>query len=548
MSGVTLSEQEPNSWKDAYFATKIELAQALQRIQELELILEAERQASKLKIASLEEKITILQEEVLLMLQRLFGKKSEAHLSEDLAADGTETNANGESDSTIAVSAHARRKKVKSRGRNIDTSFLPRYKVYHDLDVGEQVCRHCHNILEKMGQDTSEQIEILPKILCVVEHIRYKYTCRTCCSIVTSPKPPAPLPKALAGGSLLADVIVNKYQYHLPLYRQSKIFASFNADIPDNTLGNWVMESGSELMPLLLPPMWQATLSTNYLQVDETPVKVQKPNKKGYLWTYFAPYVGKGLVMFEFNLTRSGSVAEQRLANFKGLLQTDGYPGYTNLRKRYDITGLGCLTHARRKFSEIFKTTKNSAGITAEFINGVRPLYALEELMRESKFSFHTRKRLRQKQAWPILKVLLPWLKQQLKKVPPKSKLAEAIVYTLNQWRYIIAYLRHGMAEIDTNWVENEIRPIALGKKNWLFMNNEDSGAVNAFWYSLVASAMMNGLNPRVYIHYLLMNLHNMRRQYVDPMTLLPHTIDPLKLRLFEAEQLAFAKQILDSS
>lgn len=541
--GSLTQSQELVVLRKAYGLTKIELARAQQKIQELELelALEAERQSAKLKIASLEEKITILQEEVLLMLQRLFGKKSETQVGKPVIANDTP-------ELTIAVSAHTRKKNTKSRGRNIDTSALPRHKVYHDLVLDEQVCRHCHNILEKMGQDVCEQLEILPKLLYVVEHIRYKYMCRTCRSIVMSPKLPAPLPKAMAGGSLLTDVIVSKYQYHLPLYRQSKIFASFNADIPDNTLGNWVMQTGAELMPLLLPAMWQATLTTNYLQVDETPVKVQKPNKQGYLWTYSAPLVGRGLVVFEFSLTRSSMVAEERLAKFKGLLQTDGYAGYNNLRKRCDITGLGCLTHARRRFSEVLKITRNTTGIASEFINRIKPLYVLEELMRESKFSFHTRKILRQKQAWPILKALLPWLKQQLTKVPPKSKLAEAIGYTLNQWRYIIAYLRHGMAEIDTNWVENEIRPIALGKKNWLFMNNEDSGAVNAFWYSLVSSAIMNGLNPRIYIHYLLMNLHNMRRQYVDPMTLLPHTIDPLKLQIFETEQIAFAKQVLDSS
>lgn len=546
MSDFLLSEQEPNPWKEAYFASKIELAQALQRIKELEQTLEAEREASNLKIASLEEKIAILQEEVLSMLQRLFGKKSEVQLGEAVATDNTEFNFNNEPSPTITVSAHTRGK--KSCGRKIDTSRLPRYKVYHGLDATEQVCRHCHNALEKMGEDISEQLEVLPKLLCVVEHVRYKYTCRTCCSIVMSPKPLAPLPKALASGSLLADVIINKYQYHLPLYRQSKIFASFNADIPDNTLGNWVMQTGDELMPLLLPCMWMATLTAKYLQVDETPVKVQKANKKGYLWTYFAPHVGKGLVMFEFNLTRSNTVPQERLANFKGLLQTDGYSGYNNLRERCDITGFGCLTHARRKFADVLKISRNSAGVAFEFINRIKPLYALEELMRESNFSFHSRKRLRQKQAWPLLKELLPWLKQQRTKVPPKSKLGQAITYTLNQWRYIIAYLRHGMAEIDTNWVENQIRPIALGRKNWLFMNNEDSGSINAFWYSLVLSAMLNGLNPRIYIHYLLMNLHNMRRQYVDPMTLLPHTIDPLKLRLFEQEQIAFAKQVLDSS
>ena len=147
-----------------------------------------------------------------------------------------------------------------------------------------------------------------------------------------APKPKAPIPKALAGGSLLTEVIVNKYQYHLPLYRQSKILASYNALIPDNTLGNWVIESGKVLIPVY-EVFWKAVLASQYLQVDETPVKILKPNKNGYLWTYFAPHLGHGLVIFELSLTRSGTVAEERLAEFKGRLQTDGYVQYKN----YDI-------------------------------------------------------------------------------------------------------------------------------------------------------------------------------------------------------------------
>ncbi len=254
-------------------------------------------------------------------------------------------------------------------------------------------------------------------------------------------------------------------------------------------------------MPIYLI-LWKELLNLNYLQIDETPVQVLKAGKKGYLWVYLAPHLG--LVGFELSLTRSGTVAETRLSNYKGLIQTDGYGGYQGLRDRKDITGLECLTHARRYFSEIFKITKNTEGVAAEFIARVQPLYALESKMREQKLNFHTRKRLRQKNAWPILKSLKSCLKNQQIKSPPNSQLGKAIQYTLNQWRYIIAYIKHGLAEIDTNLVENIIRPTALGKKNWLFINDEDSGMIHALWYSLILSAKLHALNYRVYIHYLL--------------------------------------------
>lgn len=518
----------------------------------IQLILDTLSSNSDKQTTNLRAENSRLQEELLLMRQRLFGKKSEAQSGEPVESNNPGSTISSESAIVIPISAHVRKKGTKSRGRNIDTDILPRYKKYHDLEHDQQTCQCCKNILEKIGQDVSEQLEVLPMLLYVIEHIRYKYSCRKCQTITMAPKISSPLPKSLAGGSLLAEVVTSKYQYHIPLYRQSKIFASYGADIPDNTLGNWVMQSGKQLMPLLLPLMWQAILEVNYLQVDETPVKVQNPNKKGYLWSYFSPYAGSnGLIVFEFSLTRGSIVAEDRLIDFVGLLQTDGYPGYNKLRKRKNIAGLGCLSHARRKFDEVLKITKkatNPNSIATELISRIKPLYALEEEMRELQLNFHSRKRLRQKQAWPILKTLLPWLKMQLRKTPPKSKIAEAIIYTLNQWTYIISYLRHGIAEIDTNWVENEIRPIAIGKKNWLFMNNENSGAISAFWYSLVASAIMNEINPRVYIHFLLSNMHNLRKKLMDPMLFLPHTVDKEQLQKFSADQNLWAKQVLNNS
>lgn len=168
--------------------------------------------------------------------------------------------------------------------------------------------------------------------------------------------------------------------------------------------------------------------------------------------------------------------------------------------------------------------------------------------MRTLKLSAHTRKRLRQKHSWPLLKALHSWLRQNAGKVPTSSKLSGAIYYMLNQWFYLIRYLRHGAVEIDTNWVENQERPVALGRRNWLFFGHEDSGAIHALWYSLVLSALINGLNPRVYVHFLLTKIHDLRIKAIDPSTLLPHTIDLVQLKAFAEEQIALSKEVLNTS
>lgn len=489
------------------------------------------------EVSRLTEENKRLQELLKLAQQHRFGKKSETGELPP-PPEGNET--------TITVAAHTRKKKTK--GRLIDLSALPRQRVYHDLPENEKMCTCCHIALKPMGEDISEKLEIIPQRLYVEEHVRYKYACPHCETVHMSPKEPAPIPKALAGSSLLAEIILNKYQYHLPLYRQSKILASYHAIIPDNTLGNWVMGTGDALMPIL-STFWLTVLSARYLQVDETPIQVLNPHKKGYLWAYYAPHLGKGLVIFEFDLTRKGSVAEERLKEYKGLLQTDGYKGYQSLRQRKDIEGFGCLTHARRKFAEVIKASKNEEGIAAEAVKRLQPLYVLEAYCRENKLSFHTRKRLRQKMAWPILKDFKRWLKKTAPQVPPKSLLGNAIQYTLTQWPYLIKYCRHGMAEIDTNWVENIIRDIAIGKKNWLFMGNEDSGAIHALFYSLLLSATANDLNPRVYLHYLITQVHAIRRKEVDPKQLLPHLINRELLQVFAQQQLDKIKNLtLDSS
>lgn len=282
--------------------------------------------------------------------------------------------------------------------------------------------------------------------------------------------------------------------------------------------------------------------------MDETPVKLLKPEKNGYLWSYFTPLLGNGLVVFEISESRTGKIAEKRLAGFNGLLQTDGYAGYHVLRGRRGIVGLGCFSHARRKFKETLKISGDKEGIAAEMMERMKPLYQLEARMRELKLDHRSRKRLRQKIAYPLIKAIKKWLKSVSRQVPPKSALGQSIEYTLNQWPFLIKYLRHGYAEIDTNLVENKIREIATGKKNWLFMGHKESGKIHALFYSLIISCVLNDLNPRVYIHYVLTKVHDLRKNSVDPVSLLPHCIDHRLLQEFANEQIAFGKQILNSS
>lgn len=493
-------------------------------------------------VVSLKEENASLKELLRLQQDRLFGMKSEASSNIMPATTSADTVEEPLETKTIVIPTHTRR--IPPRGkRQLDINQLPKYKQLYDLPDANKICACCGGVLHVIGKDKSEQLEIIPVQYCIVEYTRLKYGCRSCESVVMAPKSPAPLPKAIAGASLLTDVVLNKYQYHLPLYRQSKIMQSYGITISDKTLANWVMASGEALLKIY-EAMW-VILQHRYLQVDETPVKVLETNKNGYVWTYFAPNVGKGLVVFEFSLTRAGSVAVERLKTFKGLLQTDGYAGYEALRKRDGIVAFGCFSHVRRKFSEVVKISGDKEGIAAEMIERMKPLYALEARMREAGADHRTRKRLRQKIARPILKDIHRWLRSIKDKVLPKSKLGGAIAYTLKQWPYLIAYLRHGMAEIDTNYVENKIRDIALGKKNWLFIGNENCGKIHALWYSLIISAVINNLNPRVYIHYLLTKVHELRRGEIDPAILLPDRINTEELEQFSKDQIEFGKKML---
>lgn len=495
------------------------------------------------ELKTAKEKITWFEEQFKINRQRQFGRSSEQSnednqgypkqqlLFDAAIADDIETEAEKES----ITYTRRKPKQKKDRGRKLDTSKLPRERIVHDIAEVDKKCS-CGEDLVKIGEDISEQLEFIPAILKVIEHVTPKYACRDKeCGIIKQGKKPesmiSVIPKSMAGNSLITEAVIKKYQHHQPLYRQSKIFNQEGLDIPDNTLGNWVMKAGRTLDPLG-DALWQQLERTKVLQTDETPVLVLSNNKKGYMWIYHGCDPGNLFVIFEYANSRGGKVVNARLNNYRGILQTDGYSGYNAMRGKEGVINIGCWAHARRKFKEITKITNNKKSKAQEGLEYIDNLYHIETEVKKAygdkydKLYFKARHELRQKEAKLILDDFKGWLDKTIVGVPPKSALGSAILYTLNQWPYLYEYINHGGVEIDNNWVENEIRPFALGRKNWLFVGNEGSAAVSARYYSLIQTCILNGINPRKYLNYVFSQAHKMRREEIDPKKLLPQFID----------------------
>ena len=508
-----------------------ENTQLSNKLSQTEILLEAARQ-----------KVNWFEEQIKLARHQRFGKSSEKSRVIQLdffnATDDVDTNevSTGGAEPSGNKTERITYTRKKKNGRNIDTSQLPRKQETHDLEAHEKICGDCGHALHKVRDDISEQLEIIPKQIYVVEHIHPQYACRECETMHAAKKPAAPIAKGMAGASFITDVVVGKYEHHLPLYRQSKILKALGSDIPDNTLGNWVMQAGVALNPMGLA-LQREIKQACYLQVDETPVKVLSTDKKGYMWCYLSPLPERKLIQFRFHLSREALVVNTELEDFAGLLQSDGYGGYNQLRKKPKIIAFGCLAHARRKFAEIIKiATPKSASKAQEALHYFVQLYRIEHQAKALKMDADGRMQLRQQEALPLLNQFFQWLCQTQRQVPPESKIGKAIGYTLNQWCYLIKYVDHGQVEADTNGVENQIRPFAIGRRNWLFVAHEESAQIGALFYSLIQSAKLNDINPRVYLHYLLTQTHALRKKEVDPCELLPHRIPRVTLEHF-AEQ-----------
>ncbi len=350
---------------------------------------------------------------------------------------------------------------------------------------------------KKIGEAITEVLEYEPATIYVRQIIRPKYIIGSTdekTEIVIADLPTLPIPKGNAGAGLLAHILINKFVDHLPFYRQVQIFKRQDVTIAESTITGWFNASCNLLEPLYQSLKNKIT-ATDYLMADETPIPVLTKDKpgathKGYHWVYYDP-VNKR-VLFDYQKTRGREGPEEFLKNFSGHLQTDGYTAYTNLKNK-SIVLLACMAHARRKFEHALDNDPQRAEFA---LSKIRQLYQVEEHIREQQISPDDIKAIRHEKALPILLEMETWLKEEVYAVLPKSAIGIAFAYTLNLWPRLARYIEDGRFYIDNNLIENSIRPVALGRKNYLFAGSHEAAQQAAILYSLLASCKINNVEP----------------------------------------------------
>ncbi|MFZ6011178.1 MAG: IS66 family transposase [Bacteroidota bacterium] len=347
----------------------------------------------------------------------------------------------------------------------------------------------------KIGEEVTEELERIPGKLFVRQYVRPKYARPSGEGIVIGELPNRPIDKGIAGPGLLAQIVIDKFCDHLPVHRQMQRFEREGMRIPYSTLSDWITGTCT-----LLEPLYELhrtlVLSANYLQVDETPIKVLDKNKKGtthrgYHWVYHAPLSKQ--VLFDYREGRGREGPEELLRNFKGFLQVDGYSVYENFDSNKDIVLLHCMAHARRMFD---KSRDNDKARAEYVLTEMQKLYALERIIKDNSLTYEDAHTLRQQEAVPILNLLRDWMTQEYPLVLPKSPIGKAISYSLQRWDKLSLYAQDGRLRVDNNLVENSIRAVAIGRKNYLFSGSHNGAQRAAMLYSFLGTCKIIGINP----------------------------------------------------
>ena len=450
----------------------------------------------------LEIKVQALIQEVAYLRRMRYGVKNEAMSAEqrslfedDVVQDIAAVEAELKLPATPAPS------RTRS-GRQALPEHLERVEVRHEPD--SCTCSACQSNLIKIGEDISEQLDIEPARFFVIRHIRPQYACRQCETITAAPVAPAVIDGSLAAPGLLTWVAISKYLDHLPLYRLEQIAARQQVNLSRSTMSEWIGRIGFALQPLA-DRLAELLKQQQVLHADETPVKQLDPGagktKRAYLWTYRSNDLDTGppIVVFDYQSSRSGQHARDFLYGWQGSLMVDDYGGYKKLfagDATCAVIELGCWAHARRKFFDL--QVSGAHPQAGKALRRIAKLYAVEEEARDMDHA--ARAVHRQQNNAPILAEMHEWLIRLRVATADGSGLARAIDYSLNRWPSLIRYAQTGNLPIDNNPVENAIRPIALGKKNWLFAGSERAGKRAAAIQSLFATAKLNGIEPAAWL------------------------------------------------
>ena len=394
---------------------------------------------------------------------------------------------------------------------------LPRREIRHEPE--SSTCR-CGCQMKRIGEDVAEKLDYVPGVFTVERHIRGKWACAQCQTLIQVPVAPHVIDKGIPTTGLLAQVLVAKYADHLPLYRQEAIFGRAGLAIPRSTLAQWVGSCGVQLQPLV-DAMRNELLLHRVLHADETPVSMLKPGNgkthRAYLWAYATgAFENTRAVVYDFCESRAGEHARTFLGDWKGSLVCDDFSGYKALLAA-GVTEVGCLAHARRKFFDLHAANQSQIAQSA-----LEQLARIYEIERETKeFSAEERMDVRRERTKPLLDALHEWMTLQRRKVPDGSTTAKALDYSLKRWAALIRFADDGQLPVDNNWIENQIRPIAIGRNNWLFAGSLRAGKRAAAVMSLIQSARMNGHDPYAYLSDVLARLPTQKSNKIDE--LLPH-------------------------
>lgn len=410
---------------------------------------------------------------------------------------------------------------------------LPRETVEHVPTEGN--CPDCGSLFVKLGEDVSEMLEYVPAHFKVIRHVRPKLACSRCDRIVQAPAPARPIERGLPGPALLAHVLVGKFCDHLPLYRQSAIYARSGIELDRSTLADWVGQSAQLLAPLV-EALRRYVLAADKVHADDTPLPVLAPGegrtKTARLWTYVRDDRPAGsndppAVWFAYSPNRKGEHPQRHLRTFTGILQADAYAGFNAIYATGQVQEAACWAHVRRKFFDVHRA--QASPIAAEAITRIGQLYVIEASVRGEPPPI--RRAVRQAQARPLLEDLRTWLEAQSRRVSRKSGISEAIQYGLNHWRALVLYAEDGRIEIDNNAAERALRAVALGRKNFLFGGSDAGGERAAALYSLIGTAKLNGLDPQAYLRDVLARIaeHPINRiEDLLPWNLGPDQSEPL--------------------
>ena len=460
------------------------------------------------KYHNLELEKRFLQQKIDALLRRIYGKRSEKYPSgqldlpfDELIEEAEEEIKREETAAKIEeIEETPKKKKSNRNGRKPLPQDLPRMREEIYPDPEDQICKRCNEQMESIGEEITEELDIVPAKLFIREIVRKKFACKSCQEGVVTPSlPPRPIEKGRPGVGLLAHVAVSKYSDHIPLHRQQIIFARHGLEIRRSTLCDWLGKIALLLEPIV-KEMKRYIFTSPVVQSDDTYVqvkdkKVKGKNRRGFLWVYCIPWAE---VVYDFTLNRSRDGPLKFIDGYEGYLQTDGYGGYNELFRRGKITHIACGSHIRRKFHEAKEEAPEKANIIIAYIQA---LYRIEREAKDLGLDAAAKVKLRQEKAKPIIIEIEKLIREFGKKALPKSNLGKAIQYALGQWKSFVRYLDVGEAELDNNSCEQAMRNVVIGRRNWVHFGNAEGGALRAtVFYSLIESCKRLKIEPFTYL------------------------------------------------